>query len=53
MSLDLNLGSTGKSQPLFFIIFSESSGGIATIISGSIENLPVKPPIALLVWMPE
>ena len=46
-------GGNGNIHPLFSIISFAKLTGIATIISGSIEKLPSKPPIALLACTPE
>ena len=46
-------GGRGKTQPRFWMIARDSSGGIATMISGSIEKRPVNPPIALRACTPE
>lgn len=52
LTLSSITGGNGNTQPLFMIICRVSAAGTATIISGSIENLPSNPPIALLAWIP-
>ena len=46
-------GGSGKIQPRFWMIALASSGGMATISSGSMEKRPVKPPMALRACTPE
>ena len=48
-----SIGGRGKIQPRLRMIALASSGGMATISSGSMEKRPVKPPMALRACTPE
>ena len=46
------IGGSGNTQPRLRMISCANAGGIATIISGSMENRPSNPPMALRACTP-